>query len=194
MKKSAVYTKRGDQGETSLVDGPRVGKDSHMVDLYGEVDELNSYIGLANSLLVQKQIEGASEINEFLLWIQHRLFDLGSNLACTPSSRTTYKLANLTEEHVSALEVKMDQMDSELPTLKNFVLPGGHPAASALHLCRTVCRRVERKSVALRRDDEALVELVHVRFLNRLSDYFFVLSRYVNNQGNYAEVLWNAKV
>lgn len=194
MKKSAVYTKRGDQGETSLVDGPRVGKDSAMVDLYGEVDELNSHIGLATSLLHLNQVEEGTQINDFLLWIQHRLFDLGSNLACTPEKRATYKLANITEAHVNSLEEKMDQMDSELATLKNFVLPGGHPAASALHVCRTVCRRVERKAVLVRRENEVLVELLHVQFLNRLSDYLFVLSRYVNKQGNYSEVLWNAKV
>lgn len=194
MKKSAVYTKKGDSGETSLVDGPRVGKDSVMVDLYGEVDELNSHLGLAASLLIEKSVENVEEISSYILWIQHRLFDLGSNLACSPEKRVTYKLATLTDQDVLTFEEKMDLMDSELEPLKHFVLPGGHPAACALHVCRTVCRRVERKAVQVRREDEALVELVHIKFLNRLSDYLFVLSRYVNKLGNYPEVLWNSKV
>ncbi len=191
MKKSAVYTKKGDQGETSLVDGPRVAKSSAMVDLYGEVDELNSHIGLAASLLPELEDK---KIYDELLWIQHRLFDLGSNLACSPDKRETFKLANITDENLQILEARMDEMDNSLPALKNFVLPGGHPSASALHICRTVCRRVERKAVQVRSEDQALVEIIHVKFLNRLSDYFFVLSRYVNKLGNYSEVLWNAKV
>ena len=189
MKKSAVYTRGGDKGETSLVDGPRVGKDSIMVELYGEVDELNSFIGVAASFFDSKLEAQKSE----LIWIQHRLFDLGSNLACTPEKRESYKLAKISSEHIQRLEAGMDQLDSQLTMLKNFVLPGGHHAAAALHVCRTVCRRVERLAVQVRGESADLVASEHVQFLNRLSDYFFVLSRYVNKVYQHSEVLWNTK-
>lgn len=192
MKKSLIYTKKGDQGETSLVDGLRVSKDHELVDLYGEVDELNSFLGVAISALddcVKLKAE-----REFLLWIQHRLFDLGSNLACSPEKRASYKLALIGDEHIEKLEAEMDRMEEALSPLKNFVLPGGHLGASHLHVCRTVCRRTERGAVHLARLNQAAVPMDYVRFLNRLSDYFFVASRYVNKVENYGEVLWNAKL
>lgn len=190
MKKSLIYTKKGDAGETSLVDGARVGKDHDLVELYGEVDELNSYVGVSIASLPTK-LESEKEV---LLWIQHRLFDLGSNLACAPEKRATYKLAQITEIEVSKLESEMDRLDSELSPLKNFVLPGGSLSAAQLHVCRTVCRRAERSAVHLLKGDATIIAPEYLRFLNRLSDYFFVLSRYVNKMEKSEEVLWNPKV
>ncbi len=188
-QKSKVYTKSGDKGQTSLVGGQRVNKSDLRIDLYGDVDELNSHIGVVTSL-----IEGnCFYINEkeHLVEIQSMLFDLGSNLACEVEQRSVFKLPQIKSTAIDKLEREMDRMDAVCPTLKSFILPGGAASASALHVCRTVCRRVERKLIAFREQygDTEAPEL-GAEFLNRLSDYFFVLSRYINTTEKKVEIFW----
>lgn len=188
-QKSKVYTKGGDKGQTSLVGGQRVDKSDLRIDLYGDVDELNSHVGVVTSLLGERE-EYKNEVEQ-LMKLQSILFDLGSNLACEVQQRTEFKLPQIKESAIKNLESEMDRMDEICPPLKTFVLPGGARAAAALHICRTVCRRVERKLInfkALKGEQEAPV--LGVEFLNRLSDYFFVLSRYINTKEKKDEVLW----
>ncbi len=184
MKKSKIYTRTGDLGETGLVSGNRVSKADHRIDLYGEVDELNSRIGLASSFIQ------SDEVCLFLRRIQSALFDLGSNLACEDENRGKYHLPQIKVEFVKELENEIDRLDAELVPLKTFILPGGGQAASFIHLCRTSARFVERKLVAYHQEtQEALPENAAI-FVNRLSDYFFVLSRYLNKAQKVEEVLW----
>lgn len=187
--KSKVYTRGGDKGETSLVGGQRVLKADSQIELYGDVDELNSHIGVVTALLDNnKQLE--KEVMH-MIEIQSLLFDLGSNLACVASQRAEFKLPQISKESIDKLEEEIDRMDSHCPMLKSFILPGGTKGAAALHICRTVCRRVERKLMAFKIEKgEAESPLLGIEFLNRLSDYFFVLSRYVNVLENKKEVLW----
>ena len=179
-----VYTKTGDKGDTSLVGGTRVGKDHKKIELYGEVDELNSIIGLITS-----GVDG--DIKEELFKIQHLLFNLGSVLACEPKKRLEFKLPTVTDKNIIFLENSIDQMQSQLSPLKNFILPGGDMAASHAHLARTVCRRVERKMVAFFNENSS-EEVPHsLEFLNRLSDYFFVLARYINHGQGVVDIPWD---
>lgn len=184
MKKAAVYTRSGDKGTTSLVGGTRISKSDSRIDLYGEVDELNSHIGVAVAFFP----EGLKR--DFLQRIQSVLFDLGSNLACEPEKRAVYKLPLITAEFILEMEKEIDLMDSELEALKHFVLPGGHKAAAYFHVCRTVTRRIERKMIDFNShhpDDLSQESLILV---NRLSDYFFELSRYINFKESIVEVKW----
>ena len=187
MKKSKVYTKTGDKGETSLVSGNRLSKANDKIDLYGEVDELNSHVGLGVCYLQKNESLFSGQL-ELLHKIQHVLFDLGSNLACEDEFREKYKLPQISEKIIEELEHNMDLMDNELPKLNNFVLPGGDLACAQFHVCRTVTRRFERKLIGSL-DEEPAPEN-GIKFTNRLSDYFFVLSRYVNYQLKQKEVLW----
>lgn len=190
MAKSNVYTGTGDKGETSLVSGNRVPKSSYRINLYGEVDELNSFIGLLSSHLAKSN--KFSHAIELISKVQHSLFDLGSNLACEKGYREKFKLPVIEESLINEIEQAMDELDSKLPKLKTFVLPGGHDAASTAHICRTVCRRVERQLVQFH--NEYAEDPEHsIRLLNRLSDYFFILSRYINFEEKYEEVLWIPK-
>lgn len=187
--KSKVYTKSGDKGQTSLVGGQRVNKSDHRIDLYGDVDELNSHIGVSASHI---DLLGRYEAElDHLKEIQSLLFDLGSNLACEPAQRGEFKLPQIKISSIDKLEEQMDLLDAECPKLKSFVLPGGSPASASLHICRTVCRRVERKLVSFA-DREGEVEIPQnaAEFLNRLSDYFFVLSRYINVKEGRDEIMW----
>lgn len=184
MKKSGIYTKGGDTGTTGLVGGTRIKKSDPRIHLYGEVDELNSHIGMAISLL-------PSNFDlSLLVQIQSALFDLGSNLACEKDKRDHYKLPQIKEKTISQLEVDIDQMDSQCLPLKNFILPGGDPAAAAFHICRTVCRRLERQMVDFEDQHNGEVPEKALAFINRLSDYFFVISRYINSTKNIEETLW----
>ena len=179
-----IYTKTGDEGLTGLVSGNRISKSDDRIDLYGDIDELNSFIGLAQHYLTDKKAK------DLLLKVQSALFDLGSNLACEEENRANYKLPQVHIDLVTSLEKQMDEMDKELPKLKNFVLPGGSLTAGHLHVARTVCRRVERKLVHFKlKSGESLPENSLI-FLNRLSDYFFMLSRYVNFKENVNEIEW----
>lgn len=186
MKKSKVYTRTGDEGKTGLVSGSRIPKSDLRIDLYGELDELNSRIGFALSLLDSK-FKNEIDFNHV---IQSALFDLGSNMACEYENRAKYNLPQITENLVKQIEDEIDRMDSELEPLKNFILPGGAPAAAALHVVRTGARGVERKIIHYK--DTTNEELPHLSiiFLNRLSDYYFVFARYVNKRMNNSEMTW----
>jgi cob(I)alamin adenosyltransferase len=172
---SKIYTKTGDDGTTGLGDGTRVAKDSARVAAYGTVDELNSSIGI---VLAQ---EIPAPIREVLTQIQHDLFDLGGEL-CIPG------MAMVHESDVVRLEQTLDGFNADLPALKDFILPGGGMAAACCHLARTVCRRAEREVVTLSRSETARPEAV--RYLNRLSDLLFVLSRVLARASGHGEVLW----
>lgn len=179
-----IYTKTGDEGETSLVGGQRVAKDAPRLECYGTVDELNCFVGAA---AVTAREAGLSELAAILERIQHELFNLGSILATEPAD-VGPKQPRITAEEVRQLEAEMDRMNESLPPLRSFVLPGGTRLNAELHVCRTVCRRAERAVVALRRTGP--VDPVDIHYLNRLSDAFFVYSRWANQQLGAPEVLW----
>ena len=180
-----IYTRRGDEGETSLVGGQRVGKDALRIECYGTVDELNSWLGLARvSALEQPDLEALSSI---LLRVQHELFNLGSILATLPAD-VHPRQPRVTEAEVLQLEREIDRMNEELPALRSFVLPGGSRLNAELHGARTVCRRAERIAVALMRHEPGTDE--GVKYLNRLSDALFVWSRWANHRLGLGEVLW----
>lgn len=180
-----IYTKTGDQGQTTLIGGVRVPKSHLRIETYGSVDELNSYIGL-----VADQ-EVCAEIQEELLEIQDRLFTIGAYLASDPE-KARMKIPDLRESDVLFLENKIDAMQEILPEMHNFILPGGHSSISFGHLARTVCRRVERLCVALKQESEVL-PLVLI-YLNRLSDYLFVLCRWMHQQLNVPEKPWKPRM
>lgn len=191
MKKSKVYTKTGDQGETGLVSGNRTLKSDARIELYGELDELNSRIGLACSYL-NSGPEFAS-IVDFLHHIQSAIFDLGSNLACEVENRAKYNLPQLSDSFVQEIEAEIDKLDADLEPLKNFILPGGSIAASSIHLCRTNARAVERRLVHYFKVSGEELPENSIIFLNRLSDYLFVLARYVNKTYNINEITWKPR-
>lgn len=180
-----IYTKTGDQGETSLVYGTRVLKDDLRIDSYGTVDELNSYIGLLRDQPINESRK------DLLKEIQDRLFTVGATLATEPN-KDRKKIPDLYEDDIVLLEQEMDKMDAELPQLRHFVLPGGHQSVSFCHLARTVCRRAERLCVTLSREDK--VDTLVIKYLNRLSDYLFVLSRKMAQELNAEEVKWIPRV
>jgi len=174
-----IYTKAGDKGETALLGGTRVPKNHIRIEAYGTVDELNSWIGHIKDEL--------PEIEE-LYDIQNYLFTIGSHLAMTPSKDVKMNLPSLDNNQISRLEKLIDKMDESLEPLKNFVLPGGDPTASKIHIARCVCRRAERMAVSLayaENTDEGIVT-----YLNRLSDYLFVLSRFVLAKNKGKEQIW----
>ncbi|MGM9925801.1 MAG: cob(I)yrinic acid a,c-diamide adenosyltransferase [Bacillus sp. (in: firmicutes)] len=170
-----IYTRSGDKGTTALVYGKRVSKKNPRVEAYGTCDEANSMIGLAMSLLKQESFEGKEDVEKVFHRIQTELFHVGAELA-TPIGREV--LWNLEEAHILYMEQVIDRWDAELPQLKNFVLPGGHPSGAALHSARTIVRRAERGAVAI---DEEVNPLV-LCYLNRLSDLLFVAARFVNSR------------
>lgn len=169
MKKSLVYTKTGDKGTTALVGGTRVPKSHVRLDAYGTIDELNSFVGL---LICQIQEE---DVLKVLSFIQHKLFTVGSYLATETESISPKSASIITDENIALIENEMDRMDSELPAIRQFVLPGGCESASRSHVCRTIARRAER--CIYRVKDEYPVEDNIMKFVNRLSDYFFILAR-----------------
>jgi len=176
-----IYTKTGDNGKTSLVEGTRISKSELRIEAYGTVDELNSFLGLLADFEVnQKRYP-------FLKSIQDILFVIGSNLASDPGKRAD-KVPPVQTEDILALELAMDEMDTFLPELRHFVLPGGHMAVGFAHVSRTVCRRAERCVVRLAESD-TVPELIAI-YLNRLSDYFFVLSRMMSFELGVEEIKW----
>lgn len=191
MKKSKVYTKTGDKGETGLVSGNRTSKSDIRIDLYGELDELNSRIGVSCSKLSQ-EMEFQQTVN-FLHHIQSAIFDLGSNLACEVENRAQYKLPQISDEFIGDIELEIDKMDAELPPIKNFILPGGTVTAASIHMCRTNARTVERKLIGYFNTTKEELPQNSVIFLNRLSDYFFILARYVNKVKNVEEINWKPR-
>ncbi len=180
-----IYTKTGDQGTTSLFGGKRVSKANLRIDTYGTVDELNSYVGLLRDQQINQNRK------DILVEIQDRLFTIGSILATEPGN-TNVKIPQILEEDVVLLEQEMDKMDTELPPMKFFVLPGGHASISFGHVARTVCRRAERITIALSHQ-EAIDPLV-IKYLNRLSDYLFVLCRAMAHELNVEETPWKPRM
>ncbi|AIM17277.1 MULTISPECIES: cob(I)yrinic acid a,c-diamide adenosyltransferase [Neobacillus] len=170
-----IYTKTGDKGTTSLIYGERVAKTDVRVEAYGTCDETNSMIGLALSHLKKENFQGKEIIEKVYHKIQTNLFHVGAELATPKGKEVKWKLA---EADIEEMEKQIDEWDAELPTLTNFILPGGHPAGAAFHVARTMARRAERCAVAIEEDVNPLV----LAFLNRLSDLLFVTARYVNYQ------------
>lgn len=176
-----IYTRKGDKGQTSLLGGSRVPKTHLRIESYGTLDELNSHIGMLRDLADLRTDE--------LIWIQNQLFSLGSILALE-KKESNWNLPQVEESHIAKLEEWMDQMDQELEPMKNFVLPGGHPAVSQAHISRTVCRRAERLVIAL--SSEVELSELNVGFLNRLSDYLFVMARWLTKEYGISETPWKS--
>jgi len=183
-----VYTRGGDNGETSLAGGERVPKDSPRIEAYGTVDELNAVIGLARSTLngLVASHPALAELDAMLKRVQHELFNVGSILATLPQDMHS-RQARVTDVEIAQLESEIDRMNRNLTELRSFVLPGGCRLNAELHVCRTVCRRAERHCVTLVRNEP--VEPV-VRYLNRLGDALFVWSRWASHTLGVAEILW----
>lgn len=169
-----IYTKTGDKGMTSLVYGERIAKNDIRVETYGTCDEANSMIGLALSLISNEEVPALREVQSFFHEVQTILFHVGAELSTPVGKEVQWKLE---EKHVKRLEETIDNWDAELPILKNFILPGGHPSGAAFHAARTVIRRAERNAVEMG-DVNPLV----LSYLNRLSDLLFVTARFVNNK------------
>jgi cob(I)alamin adenosyltransferase len=184
-----VYTKRGDAGETSLAGGQRRPKDDLRVEAYGALDEVNAFVGQALQTCIEcaAAAPALSELSAILLRVQHELFNAGSILATLPEDVRPHQ-ARITAAETAQLEQEIDRMNAGLPALRSFVLPGGSRLSAELHLCRTVCRRAERIAVTLLRTEKMDEEIV--RYLNRLSDAFFVWSRWSNQRLGAPEVLW----
>ena len=179
-----IYTKTGDKGETALFGGRRVPKSDLRVDAYGTVDELNSFLGLLRDAVENQHVR------DILTHTQHRLFTLGAHLASDPAKHPP--TPDLLPDDIKLLEDEMDTMDEQLAPLKHFILPGGHTTVSVCHLCRTVCRRAERLTVALAQSGEPVEDLA-LQYLNRLSDYFFVLARFLAKDLGVEEVIWSKR-
>lgn len=182
-----IYTKTGDKGKTSLIGGTKVPKSHLRIDTYGTVDELNSYIGLVNDQLTD---EASSQM---LREIQDRLFTIGSSLACDPDKETGLQIPDLKESDISLLEKEIDRMNEVLPPMKSFILPGGHVAVSTLHIARCICRRAERNCVHMQ-EQTLFVEPLVIKYLNRLSDYLFILARYTGHLLQVTEIPWKPRV
>jgi cob(I)alamin adenosyltransferase len=178
-----IYTRRGDEGETDLFGGPRVGKDHLRVEAYGAVDELSAALGLAAAHTHH------ADLRAICLRVQASLFELGAQLASPDAERrATSRVPELREDDVARLEAEIDALDAELEPLRHFVLPGGTAGAAAFHLARTVCRRAERRIVALARGDALGPE--PLRYVNRLSDLLFTLARVENRRAGVPDVEW----
>jgi cob(I)alamin adenosyltransferase len=178
-----VYTKTGDKGTTSLLGGTKVSKDDWRLEAYGTVDELNSFIGLLTDSMGGKIRFFDNSITQ-LEKIQNNLFVMGSCLSYDNLGKDKIQLQEITENHIIELEKWIDEMDGVLPELKNFIIPGGSQIVSICHICRTVSRRAERRCIP------ATQYPLVLKYLNRLSDYFFVLGRFVNKEQGYEEIIW----
>jgi len=179
-----IYTKTGDKGTTSLLSGERVKKFNLRIDAYGTVDELNSFTGYLRSSEIKK------EDIKFLISIQNNLFNLGGLLATTKKN-TNFKMSEISDKDILVLENEMDRINIKLPKLTSFVLPGGNKAVALSHVCRSICRRAERLCVELAETET--IEGKLIMYLNRLSDYFFVLSRKITYDFNVEEITWQTK-
>ncbi|HEX7691359.1 MAG TPA: cob(I)yrinic acid a,c-diamide adenosyltransferase [Sediminibacterium sp.] len=184
---SKIYTKTGDQGKTSLIGGTKVPKSHIRIEAYGTVDELNSYIGLVNDHMTD------ADARILLKEIQDRLFTIGSSLACDPEKEPKMKLPDLKETDITLLENEIDRMNAILPPMKSFILPGGHVAVSTTHVARCVCRRAERCCVHMQQED-VFVDPVVIKYLNRLSDYLFVLARFAGHLLQVNEIAWKPRM
>mgnify|MGYP000694508766 CR=1 FL=1 len=182
-----IYTKTGDKGTTSLIVGVRVPKNHIRIESYGTIDELNSYLGVVNDTTQHEKI------SVWIKEIQDRLFTIGSVLATAPNKEISMKLPDVHVEDVQWLEQRIDEMNEQLPEMRSFILPGGHLAASSCHVARCVCRRAERICVAMLELNEEVPDLV-IQYLNRLSDFLFVLARFIAHENGAADVPWTARV
>lgn len=183
MTKSCVYTKGGDTGKTSLIGGKRVSKCDDRLEAYGTIDELNANLGVLISLLENEKDK------LFILKIQHELFIIGAYLATDfQNENIASKAHGITDEEIRKIEKAIDSIDANLPKLKNFVIPGGTTASAVAHVCRTVCRRAERQIVSIQEEYPSIDDLLI--YINRLSDYLFVLSRKINTEEGVDEQLW----
>lgn len=182
-----IYTKTGDKGKTSLIGGTKVPKSHIRIESYGTVDELNSYIGLLADHFPHEHS------GRILKEIQDRLFTIGSSLACDPEKEPLMKIPDLKEDDITFLEKEIDEMNTFLPAMHSFILPGGHIAVSTAHVVRCVCRRAERNCVAMQ-ENETFVDPLVIKYLNRLSDYLFVLARFIGHELKVEEVKWKARM
>ncbi|MFP4289539.1 MAG: cob(I)yrinic acid a,c-diamide adenosyltransferase [Bacteroidales bacterium] len=184
MESWKIYTKTGDKGETSLIGGKRVPKDHIRIEAYGTVDELNSFVGLIRSQDINPHYQ------QVLLDIQENLF-VAESLLAKDEGEVKVQLPCVKEDDITMLEKEIDKMNEELPELKNFILPGGHISASYAHVARCVCRRAERIIITL--SSERKVPEIILRYINRLSDYFFVLARKLSHDKNTGDILWKSR-
>jgi cob(I)alamin adenosyltransferase len=182
-----IYTKTGDKGTTSLIGGTKVLKSHHRIEAYGTVDELNSYLGLIRDLT---QDDHSLRV---LTDVQDRLFTIGSSLACDPIKEPKMRLPDLHATDIEVLENEIDRMNEVLAPMKHFIIPGGHPSVSHIHIARCVCRRAERACVRLELESLEVDPLV-LQYLNRLSDYLFVLARYAGHQLSVPEIPWKPRL
>ena len=177
-----IYTKTGDAGITSLLGGSRVSKSELQIEAYGTVDELNSNIGLLRDIVANKGVK------DILISIQNKLFTIGAHLA-NDKEKGVIKLPALNIEIIKILEKSIDRMEEDLKPLTKFILPGGHPTVSQTHICRSVCRRAERSIIRFNDINDNVNQII-IQYLNRLSDYFFVLSRKLANELNAEEIIF----
>ena len=181
-----IYTKTGDKGKTSLIGGTKVFKNHLRVETYGTVDELNSHIGLVIDYTPHEHQRAILKL------VQDRLFVIGSSIACDPDKQTGMDIPDLKEDDILMLETEIDAMNEQLPVMKNFILPGGHVAVSSTHIARCVCRRAERLCVNMQQH-ELFIEPLIIKYLNRLSDYLFVLARFTAQELHVTEVIWKGR-
>lgn len=182
-----IYTKTGDKGATSLIGGIRVPKNHIRIEAYGTVDELNSQIGVISDLA------GLPQVTEWLREIQDRLFTIGSVLATAPDKEVKMKLPDLHDSDITWLEQRIDEMNEVLPEMRSFILPGGQVAGSMAHVARCVCRRAERICVGMTEHGEEVPDLV-LQYLNRLSDFLFVIARFIGHLHGAVEIPWRARI
>lgn len=181
-----IYTKKGDGGTTALIGGTRVAKHTLRIECYGTVDELNSFIGVVRDSIPAMEAE-----KKILLEVQDRLFTLGSSLASDPA-KSKMSIPDLKEEDITLLENEIDHMNNLMPELKSFILPGGNAASSMCHVARCVCRRAERLTVELHEKENTDSKIIP--YLNRLSDYLFVLARFISFSHKSEEILWKPRI
>jgi len=182
-----IYTKTGDLGQTSLIGGTKVPKSNIRIEAYGTTDELNSFIGLTADQLTHQHSKN------ILKEIQDRLFTIGSSLACDPEKESQLKIPDLKETDITLLEKEIDLMNMDLAEMRSFILPGGHVAISTAHITRCVCRRAERICVNMQ-ENELFVEPLVIKYLNRLSDYLFVLARYIGHLLGVEDIPWKPRI
>ena len=182
MKITKVYTRTGDKGQTSIVGGIRVSKASERLEAYGTVDELSSHLGLLAAMLSE------GEYHDMIIRVQNNLFNVCTNLATDQSQTPLYDSAKLADGEIELLEKEVDRMMKLLPERQGFILPGGTPVAAQAHVCRTVCRRAERRIVAL--SEVAQISPETLQYVNRLSDYLFVLAKIINFNAGVSEKDW----
>ncbi|QES90454.1 cob(I)yrinic acid a,c-diamide adenosyltransferase [Rhizosphaericola mali] len=184
-----IYTKTGDKGTTGLIGGSRVSKSNERIQVCGDLDELNAHIGMISDLNIQY-----SEISNLLRSIQNDIFCIGAWVTLDPKKKNHTPIPELSEDNIKVLELAIDTMEETLPQMTHFILPGGHPTVSEIHIARAVCRRAERELVHLSENENVVNVGNLLCYLNRLSDYLFVLGRFVAKKMNVEEIKWTPNV